>query len=226
MYHITNSRKTRQRRSRFWLFFTLFFLVVGLVALAIFLLSLRQKPVIKQSKAVITKVSYAGKTKHYTEDNFSIDIPDTWQALPRPPYTYQSFTWHDSSKGSSQEIEIYEDTIPTNFAVNRALIISNETDHVELDGLASDNCITFTHDTDTGHGQFGVYAKWRGVDFLCNRATTNRDTIGTSSKDGINTVTLKTTNGTKHSFFFTYTDTQINPDYSVFYTALTSFGMD
>jgi hypothetical protein len=228
MYQITSSRrKTRQRRSRFWLFFFLFFLAVGLIALVVFILSLHQKPVITQSKAVTTKVSYVGKTKIYNEGDFNIAIPVSWQLLPRPPYTYQSFTWHDSTKGSSQEIEVYEDTIPTNFAVNRALIIKGETDHVELDGIASDNCVTFTKDIGGGQGGAGVRGKWRGVDFLCNRTTTTRDVIGTSSASGgVNTVALKTTNGTPHSFFFTYTDTQLSPDYAVFYNALTSFGMN
>lgn len=226
MYRITSRRKTRQRRSRFWLIFTLLFLAVAGVAGVLLLKSLHHKPVITQSKAVTTKISYVGKTKHYVEDNFAIDIPIEWQLEPRPPYTYQSFTWHDSSKGSSQEIEIYEDTIPANFAVNRALIVTGASDHVELTGRASDNCVTFTKDLNSAQGNSGVKAKWLNVDFLCNRTTTTRDILGTSSTDGINTVSLKTHAGAAHTFFFTYTDTQLSPDYTIFYNALTSFGMN
>ena len=226
MYRITNRRAQRRRRSRFWLFFTLFFLLVAVGVIILFVLSLRPKTVVTQSKPVTTKLSYVGKTKHYVEDNFSIDIPVEWEMLPRPPYTYQSFTWHTVTKADNQSIVIYEDTIPANMAVNRALIISGASDHVEISGAASDNCVKFTKDQGATNGNLGVPAKWLSVDFLCNRNTISRDVIGTSSVDGVNTVNLKTNSGAKHSFFFTYTTNQINPDYTVFYNAITSFGMN
>jgi hypothetical protein len=225
MYRITSRRNTR-RRSRFWLLFSLFFLIVAIAAGIYFILSLHQKPVIKQAKAVITKVSYQGKLRHYNEGDFTIDIPVEWEKLPRPPYTYQSFSWHNIDKANGQEIEIYEDTIPANFAVNKALIVSGSTDHIELVGAASENCQKYTKNLTTGQDELGVPAKWQNVDFNCNRNTSSRDTIGTSSTDGINTVNLTSHNGTQHKFFFTYTDNQIAPDYAVFYNALSSFGMN
>ena len=226
MYRIASRKQHRRRRSLFGLGFTLLFFIIASVAGYEIWKSLQTKPVVSQSKAVITKISYQGKIKHYSEDNFSIDIPLEWQADPRPPYTYQSFTWHNVSKANSESIEIYEDTIPTNFSVNRALVVNGSTDHLELTGQASENCVNFTKDIVTGQSELGVRAKWQNVDFLCNRITTSRDVIGTSSTDGINTVVLKTTSGMKHSFFFTYTDNQLSPDYTVFYNALASFGMN
>lgn len=226
MYQVASRKQSRRRRSRLWLCFALLFLIVAAVAGYYTWKSLQQKPVVSQSKAVITKISYQGKTKHYTEDNFSIDIPIEWQADPRPVNTYQSFTWHNISKANSEAIEVYEDTIPTNFSVNRALVVNGALDHLELTGQASENCVNFTKDLVTGQSELGVRAKWQNVDFLCNRITTSRDVIGTSSTDGINTVILRGTNGVKHRFFFTYTDNQLSPDYTVFYNALASFGMN
>lgn len=226
MYRIANRHKTRRRRSRFWLGFTLFFLAIVAFGLVQFLQSLHQTTVVSASKAVITKVSYQGKVKHYNEGNFSIDIPSDWQPAPRPPYTYQSYTWRTTDKADAIQIEIFEDTIPTNFAVNRALIIDGAGNHLELTGQASDNCVKFTNDTSGGQAGLGVKAKWQNIDFLCDRTTTTRDTIGTSSADGINTVVLKGSDGTSHKYFFTYTDNQLSPDYTVFYNALSSFSMN
>lgn len=225
MYRVDNRHKQRRRRSLFWLMFTLFFIIIAIVAALLFIKATHKKPVITQAKAVITKLSYAGKTKHYNEGDFGIDIPAEWVAVPRPPYTYQSFAWHNVDKNNGMTIEIYEDTIPTNFAVNRALVITGETDHIELVGPASENCIDFSNDA-PHQANSGVVAKWQNVDFLCNRSTTTRDVIGTSSKDGINTVKLKGSNGSPHSFFFTYSDNQISPDYTAFYNALSSFSMN
>lgn len=192
----------------------------------LFLRSLHQTSTITNSKPVTTKVSYQGKTKHYNEGDFTIDIPAEWQAMPRPPYTYQSFTWHNTDKSNAVELEIYEDTIPTNFAVNKALIISGAVNHIELTGPASDNCEKYTKDPASNPAELGVPAKWQNVNFLCNRNTSSRDVLGTSSTDGINSVLLKSTSGTSHKFFFTYTDNQINPDYTIFYNALATFSMN
>ena len=226
MYRITSQRKFRQRRSRFWLGFTMVFLALAVIGLVFFLRSLHQTSVITASKAVTTKVSYQGKTKHYNEGDFTIDIPAEWTAAPRPPYTYQSFTWRNTDKANAIEIEIYEDTIPANFAVNRALIVHGETTHLELTGQASDNCVKYTKDLTSNQAELGVPAKWQNVDFFCNRNTSTRDIIGTSSSDGINTVLLRSSGGAPHKFFFTYTDNQINPDYTVFYNALATFSMN
>jgi hypothetical protein len=226
MYRITNSRQSRRRRNRLWLVFSFVFLAIAVGAGFMFVSSLKPAATITQSKAVTTKISYVGKTKHYVEDNFNIDIPSNWQLAARPPYTYNSFTWFNTDKSNTQEIEVYEDTIPTGFAVNKALIIKGVSDHIELIGQASDNCVTFTKDITSGDGNLGVKAKWLNVDFLCNRTTPTRDIIGTSSSDGINTVILKTTSGANHRFFFTYTDHQNSPDYTAFYNAMASFGMN
>jgi hypothetical protein len=124
-----------------------------------------------------------------------------------------------------QVIEIYENVIPVNFAVNRELDVTGAVSHITLDGVASDNCITYTRNGPTAISQVGVSAKWQGISFLCDEYNTEQDVIGTSSTDGVNTVILQTSHGVSHKFFFTYTDYNVSPDYSVFYNALNSFAM-
>jgi hypothetical protein len=179
---------------------------------------------IKQSSVVTTHVSYTSPTKTYTEPDFTIQIPTSWQLLPRPIGQYESFTWQstDHSTGG-QQIEIYEDTIPVNVAVNRVLVVQGENRQLALDGTASANCSTFTKSPAIANTT-GAPAEWNGVNFLCDQANQERDVIGTSSTNGINTVILKNpTTGVSHKFFFTYTDESINPDYTVFYDALEGF---
>lgn len=225
MYRVTSQTKIRRHRTRLWLVvLALLFLVIGALVY-IFLMHLQTKPVITQAKAKITKVSYQGKLKHYNEADFTIDLPVEWEPVPRPPFTYNSFSWKTVDKADSVQLDVYEDTIPTNFAVNQALIVSGQGNHVELVGTVSDNCVTFT-DAATGTGSnAGVSAKWQGVYFLCNRLTTDRHVAGTSSTDGINTVKLTSSNGTPHTFFFKFTDNRYSPDYTIFYNALTSFNL-
>jgi len=226
MYKLNTRGKSKRRRIIFWLIITILVLLLLLIAFIIIRDRLRPKVAIKQANAVSTKVVYSSQTKHYDEPDFGIDLPATWHAVPRPAGTYESFTWQSSDVVTDgQQIEIYEDVIPVNFAVNRALIVEGETDHVALNGSASDNCATFTKNLSAS--QVGVPAKWQGVSFLCDQANQQRDVIGTSSTDGVNTVILLDQGtGVKHKFFFTYTDYATNPDYTIFYNALGSFLMN
>lgn len=184
---------------------------------------------ITQSAPVTTRVtSTNGSTQHYDKGDFGVDLPSSWQPIGRPPGPYHTFAWESTgtaqNETGNQVITVYEDTIPANYAVNRAVIVQAETDHIIPQGTASDNCATFTQNIAPKANQISVPAKWQGVDFLCDQGTTQRDNLGTSSTDGINTVVLKSLgSGRTHKYFFTYTDYQINPDYSVFYNFLNSF---
>ena len=189
-------------------------------------LSFRPKTDLKQATAITTKVNYSGNsTRHYDEPDFTIDLPSSWQLIPRPAGPYKSFTWQRSDHGTNgEEITVYQDTIPQNFAVNRVLIVEPDVSKLTLKGSASDNCSTYTKNMAQTNNQFGAPAKWQGVDFLCDQSNQERDVIGTSSTDGVNTVILQSPhNGLKHKFLFSYTNHSINPDYTVFYTALGSF---
>jgi len=217
----------KRHRKRKWLIVTILIIAVLVGGLLWLKSQLKPHTVIRQSKAVSTKIDFNSQTKHYVEPDFSLDLPATWQPQPRPVGPYQSYTWTTSSKGTNgQQLVIYEDKIPGNFAVNRVLIVHSEGDHVASDGTASDNCAKYTIGGPT-IGEFGSPAKWQGVSFICDQANQARDLIGTSSTDGLNTVILKKSDGTSHQFLFTLTNQNYaSPDYSVLYNMLTSFLMN
>jgi hypothetical protein len=229
IYQVGQPKKPKKKRTIFWLVF--FIVLVGISAVGVqkALNLLKPHTTIAQAKPTTTHVSYSSKLKHYDVGDFSLDLPNTWTAIPRPPGPYKSFSWRSPDKVTDgQEMEIFEDVIPKNFAANRVLIIAGQNDRLSQQGIASDNCTKYTIGPITTGGYVGTLAKWQGVEFLCDQANSERDTIGTSSTDGINTVTLKSQSSpATHQFFFTYTnDNATNPDYSTFYNAISSFRMN
>ena len=218
-------KKWRKRIIRTIIF--VIFVVAVVYAVFYILDMLKPKTTIKQSNAVTTKVGYVEKTTKYDTTNFTIDIPKEWKQMPRPAGSYKSFTWQTSDSGTDGQVfTIYEDTIPVNFAANRVLIVRGETDHLVEEGSASDNCIKYTVNGQAKPGQVGAPAKWQGVDFLCDQNNMQRDVIGTSSLDGINTVILRGALSGTHKYFFSYSNYNVaNPDYAPFYNALNSLRM-
>ena len=221
MYQAGNRQKDQRRRRRRWLVAALLFVIL-IVALIIFILhQLKPQTTIKQSRAVITKTADDHKTKHYDEPDFGIDLPADWAVAPSPVGPYQLYRWQSPS---GQLIEVYENVIPVNYAVNRVVIVEAQVDRLQLSGTASDNCSQFTRGTQAAPGQVGAPAKWLDVSFLCDQFNKERDTLGTSSTDGVNTVILRQpTTGATHKFFFTFSNRSTNPDYTPFYDALRSF---
>jgi hypothetical protein len=228
MYSHGKKRKSIWRRARPWLFLALIIFLLSWAGISHLRKSLKPTTTISKSTATQATVNYDTQTAHYSEADFTIDLPKSWTPVPRPAGPYNSYTWKTSANGSDGEvIEVFEDTIPSHFAVNRVLIVRGEVDHLTVEGNASDNCSQYTNGATVTAGQVGTPAKWQGVNFLCDEANQQRDVLGTSSLDGINTVLLKNqSNGTTHKFFFTYTDYKINPDYSVFYNVLSSLKMN
>lgn len=227
MYRIGVRKRNRRRQVLVWglVFVSSSALIIGIYWMIHLLFS--PQTLVKESAAVTTTINYKTLTKKYDEPNFTVDIPQNWQVITRPAGLYKSYTWQSSNKGTDgQQFEVYEDTIPNNFAVNRVLVVANNDDRLSLDGAVSDNCLSFTKDDPTVKNQFGAPARWQGVSFLCDQDNQQRDVVGTSSLEGINTVTLLSpTSKAKHRYFFTYTNYSISPDYSVFYNILNSFRM-
>jgi hypothetical protein len=225
MYQAGHKPKTKRRRVVAWVLFFVLLLVVVTSGFVYIRSKLQPHTTIKQAAATTTKVEYSNNAvKHYDEPDFTIDMPSAWQPLPQPAGPYKRYDWQNSRNSTNGEvITVYQDTIPVNFAVNRVLIVEGQEGQLSQKGGASDNCSTFTKNVSTQPNQVGAPAKWQGVDFLCDQLNQERDTIGTSSTDGVNTVILKNpSTGVPHKFFFTYTTHSISPDYSVFYAALNS----
>jgi hypothetical protein len=227
MYRVGERRKDRRRLAIRWGVGCVICIVLLIGAFNVLKSLLKPNSIVHQSAAITTAVNYKTMTIKYNEPDFTIDIPNTWTVVPRPVGPYKSFTWQKSDHGTNgQQIEVFEDVIPVNFAVNRVLVAVGNQDRLSTDSAASDNCLLFTKNERTAASMVGVAARWRGVSFWCDQDNTQRDVVGTSSSEGINTVTLVSPSGKgSHKFFFIYTNHSVNPDYSVFYTALSSFRM-
>ncbi len=225
MYRLGKHQKSKRRRLIFWLAVLAFLVLLVVIAIHVVGAWLRPNTVITKSKPRVSKLVIENKTTHYQETDFSVDLPVAWKQVERPSNVYQIYAWQTSqSGGKGQEVDIYEDTIPPNFAVNRVLIIEGQDDRLRQSGAASDNCSTFTRGLTPAPGQVGVPAKWQNIGFLCDQFNQARDVIGTSSSDGVNTVLLKSpSTGVVHKFFFSYTNQVVDPDYTAFYDALRSF---
>lgn len=218
----------RKHRKKVWLIIILIILALFIWAFIFIRDHLKQKTIVHQSKGIVTKVVDDDKTKTYTEPDFTIDLPTSWQETARPPGPYQSYNWSTSSGGTDgEQLVVYEDSIPANIAVNRVLIVNAEGDHIATDGVASDNCFQYTISGAARLGEFGAPAKWQGVSFICDVSNQARDVIGTSSMDGVNQINMKSqSSATVHKFFFTLdNENYANPNYTTFYNAIQSFRM-
>lgn len=227
--YVAESRIKKRRKwpkRLFWLIFTV--ALIGGVAYGVMYIREQLKPntVIKQSSAVETKVTFEETKTKYDQPNFTIEIPKEWKLMPRPASSYTTYTWQTSDNSSGgQIITVYEDKIPVNFAVNKVQIVRGEGDHIAQEGGASDNCSKYTKGANPSN-QVGAPAKWQDIDFLCDQGNKQRDVIGTSSKDGINTVILTGPTAGTHKYFITYSNFSVaNPDYTPYTNAISSFRM-
>lgn len=228
VYRINELDKTanpsnRKRRKLKWFIILLILIALG-IGIYIFLHSLKPKTAIKNAKPVITNIESTDKLKEYNEPDFVVKIPESWQPVSRLSPAYNSYTWQVSESGTAgQQLTIYEDSIPRNYALNRVVIVHAEGLSLASDSTASDNCIQYTISGAPQYGEFGNLAKWQGVEFICDSRNDLRDVIGTSSTDGVNIVRVTGSTGT-HSYLFTL-DNQDNssPDYNTLYTAIQTF---
>jgi hypothetical protein len=162
--------------------------------------------------------------RHYDEPHFSLDLPAEWKLIAKPIGENQSYSWQSAViETDGQTLEIYEDTIPTTFPVNRLLPVAAGPGRLEIKSNASSDCTAFVPPASPAPDRLGVEAKWQGVSFLCDQRHQQRMVIGTGSLDGINTINLKSpTTGTVRKYFFSYNDFTGKGDYNVFYEALKS----
>jgi hypothetical protein len=203
-------------------------LVVGLCCVAVVsVIGIRQMlesdTVIRDANPTTTHVSVATPPRQtVTKSAFQLDLPKDWKESSST--TPLKYSWQGTLKeDDARQLDVYVDTLPANLAVNRLLPVQSTEDRMLASGSVSDNCINFTDKT-TANPQTGAApAKWAGVNFLCDTANSLRNVVGTGSTDGVNTVSVKSPNGSVHHYFLVYTDHSAQADYDTFTDAVNSF---
>jgi hypothetical protein len=158
-----------------------------------------------------------------TEQAFSIGLPQGWKSPAPPAVPYTVYSWQGSGKDATRRLDLYMDTIPANFAVNRLLPVTQDGDSLSIAGDVSDNCIRFTARTAASAATGAEPAKWNGVNFLCDVGNYERDVVGTGSSIGVNTAVVSGAATGVHKVFFVYTDNSASPDYTIFESIIKSF---
>jgi hypothetical protein len=220
-YHVDQHTRNIKRRRRRILAGVALVLLLGSFIWA--KQTLTTDTVIHQSQPYSTTVGVPGnKLKTYNLANFQIGLPSDW-VTQTPVNLGADYSWHGTAKGeTARSLEIYEDEIPADRAVNRLLPIKAEGDGVVPTDSVSDNCVNFT-DVKTADPHTGAApSKWSGVNFLCDTASASRVVVGTSSDGAINSVTANGVKGS-HRYFFIYTDHSAQPNFEIFTQALASF---
>lgn len=211
-------------------FHTVLVVLVVLLLLAtgggyLWLRSLKPNTYISPAPAPKVTMVQAATTPMITisEPLFTLQLPSGWKAAT-DDYIHPTYLWSGSGKvDSARALALYVDTIPTQLAVNRVLPVRSVGDGLLPLGDVSDNCSTFTRPPQTDSYNGTATGKWQGMTFLCDLANYERDVVGISSTDGVNTVTLTGKTTGAHKIFMTYTDNTGAPDYTIFTTALNSF---
>lgn len=223
MYRL--GENSSKRRHRHMAFFALV-LIVGVVTTFAAKHALSSSTTLTQAPAITAKVTATTRqTRHIDEPLFSLDLPSNWtlESHGANANSDNVYTWRNSTtKSAGRFLSVYVDSIPVRLGVNRALSVKSVNDKVVPVGDVSDNCASFTSLT-SGSNTVATPAKWAGVDFLCDLGNYERDVVGTVSPDGLNQVVLNGGTSGKHALFFTYTDNNIQADYTIFLNALQSF---
>jgi hypothetical protein len=182
---------------------------------------LQPQTLIHDANATTTHISLL-PTQTFQLHGFQINLPKDWKQVT-PPTAQAAYTWRGASKDNdARSLDIYIDQIPANFAVNRMLPLNANGSGVQTSGSVSNNCSTFTLASTTDPHTGIAPSKWDGIDFLCDMANYLRDVVGTSSAEGINSVSVAGPSGT-HKYFFVYTDHSGEPEYDTLTQALQSF---
>jgi len=214
----------RQSHTKLIIWSTGFVMLIGIIVGAAFLFLKPDTQIITPPHPTVDHIMATQQQTTIMQTSlFSIALPTDWKTrttdeTPRPTYSWAG----TSGANDARWINVYIDkAIPATLAVNRVLPIASAGADLTLPTNVSDNCTTFTGAAPAG--QPSVAAKWQGISFLCDTANYQRDVVGTSSLEGVNTVTVHGTQAGSHNFFFTYTDNSASPDYTIITNALKSF---
>jgi len=156
------------------------------------------------------------KKTTFKEPTFSISLPGDWKEVKRVnTETETSVTWQAEVKGSDNRfLKVYTDKVPLKYPVVRLLPVSAQGSGIEY-GEISDDCAKFTGNN--------ASAKWRDVNFTCGSPASILPETGTGTTAPDGKLVVSGPEAGAHSYFFLYTDQNIQPDYAILYDALQSF---
>ena len=181
---------------------------------------------------LVSKVEAADKFTEISEPTFSLRLPGTWKETERnTDARYRSVKWDYQAKGGiGRWLKVYIDNIPEDYSVTYVMPVSAEGNKLIPEGI-SDHCSQFTpgakkpgdNSPSTSSSSERIPSSWQGVRFLCDGAHPLYQRVGTSSKAGLNTISVTGATTGTHRYFFVYDDAYYNPDYTIFTTILDSF---
>ncbi len=223
----THAKPRRWRKRLLLISLLVTLLIIGVVIWS----QLKPKTKISAGVSSTTVVQGAPKGKEWHQDIFTITLPRDWKFVRKQQdiYTIYHFTAPSTGKSGQRLLDVYVDSHPDNFAVNRMLPVAPAEGGKMYASTrdVSDNCTVYTIGATTTRTTVAQLAKWQNIEFLCDMANTLRNVVGIGSVGGgINNVNLTSLSTGKHRFFLTYTENNDKPDYGVFVDALNSFRVD
>lgn len=221
MYRLGKQIHKHRRIQRFAI---ILLLVLFFVALVYWLMHLRIAPTATiRNDTPVSKNYTSSQAAKVSVDKpeFKMELPAGWterkviSSPTGPRYTFSA------ASGEPKVLDVYIDNPPTNLAINKAIVVSSQGSGLTHE-YVSENCVNFT-DPKYKNPQTGFApARWQEIDFICDMANSNRQVVGTISRDGANQVNTTGVSGATHRFFMTYTDNDITPSYSTLYDILGS----
>jgi len=207
--------------------FALIILVLGFLYFK-FVAHGQRTEITSNNKPLISTVTAGSANTTISEKDFSLTLPGKWKLAQKDwDARYRAWQWQlqDPKVAAGRWFRIYEDTIPTDYAYNYLMPVSSNGISLNI-GQVSGACTDFTTTAQThtnSSGTIAAVSKWQQVSFYCDYGRQTLQTVGTSSTEGINTVTLEGQSRTKHKYFFLYQDNNINPDLGLPATILSTF---
>jgi hypothetical protein len=225
-----DKKQTKRRLFIEFLLFVVPFLIV--LALLIWLAFFRNSGSSSVSfvKTGSETASVEPKTTVFDNGLFKITLPATWQALGRKsPFSYETYYQFQNTQVNykDQMLRIFVDIFPSDYAINFLLPVTVVNNHL-VAGTMSDNCETFNGaplaDNGSQTASVNWVAQWQGISFTCDMI--NHQTVGTAIQADGYGVSLKSSNGTVHKYFFVYIDSNTEPNYQNITNVVNSFAVD
>jgi len=181
--------------------------------------------ILKQSPAIThTVTANQAVTRQVTKGFFTMQLPAAWRETTPPPTNSTIYSWIGTGMyDAARRLDVYVDGVPASLAFNHLLPVQTAGSQLEVAGLVSDNCTTFTDQTPASAKTGSAVSKWNGVNFLCDVANYERDVVGIGSAEGVNQITLHSPASGTHRVMLVYTDNNATPDYTILMAIVKSF---